>query len=130
MILQSPILFYCSACKAQLASQVGEILKAEYCEQIKAFHNSPQYQHYLSNAASRQKKGGSNSASGGGEPRHSIGGSSNALMSSNIINTLNSNNRSAGVSNDLNGMSHYAIEPAEDDGIDDSLSMRQVALGR
>jgi len=27
-------------------------------------------------------------------------------------------------------MSHYAIEPAEDDSLDESLSMRQIALGR
>lgn len=52
--------------------------------------------------------------------------STNALISSNIINTLN-NNRLA--NNDL-AVSHYAIEPAEDDGIDDSLSVRHVASNR
>lgn len=29
-----------------------------------------------------------------------------------------------------NGMSHYAIEPAEDDGLEENLSMRQVSLNR
>ncbi len=93
-----------------------EHAKAEYCEQIKAYHNSPQYQHYLSNVSRKR----------GAEQRHSTG--PNVLMSSNIINTLNSNNRTAGIAE--NGLSHYAIEPAEDDGLDDNLSMRQVALMR
>ncbi len=32
-----------------------ENAKAEYCEQLKNYHNSPQYQHFLSNVS--KKKG-------------------------------------------------------------------------
>lgn len=91
--------------------------KAEYCEQIKAYHNSPQYQSFLSNAP--RKRGRDDVKQGGGN---------SALMSSNIINTLNNNNRVAGISD--TALSHYAIEPAEDDGFDDSMSLRQLALQR
>ncbi len=104
--------------EAEKADYIAEYehAKAEYCEQIKAYHNSPQYQNYLSNVSRKR----------GADQRHSSG--PNVLMSSNIINTLNSNNRSAGIAE--NGLSHYAIEPAEDDGLDDNLSLRQVALAR
>ncbi len=65
------------------------------------------------------------------------GMSTNALISSNIINTMNNNNRLSGINSNSNNnnnnndvFSHYAIEPAEDDGIDDSLSVRHVASNR
>lgn len=105
--------------EAEKAEYIAEYehAKAEYCEQIKAYHNSPQYQHFLSNA-SRKK--------GANEPRHSSANQN--VMSSNIINTLNNNNRSAAV-NDA-GLAHYAIEPAEDDGLDDNQTSRQMSLGR
>lgn len=88
--------------------------KAEYCEQLKAYHNSPQYQNFLLNSSrKRDMKGNMNSG---------------ALMNSNIINTMNNNGRIAGIADSAN--SHYAIEPAEEDSLDDSLSIRQQTLQR
>ena len=51
-----------------------------------------------------------------------------ALTSNNIINTLSNTNRMLVNSNDSNA--HYAIEPAEDDGIDDGLTMRHLSAAR
>ena len=57
-----------------------------------------------------------------------IGGMTNVLSSSNIINMQNSGNRMMVNTNDP--ASHYAIEPSEDDGIDDGLSVRNLAAVR
>ena len=101
-----------------------ENAKFEYCEQLKAFHNSPQYQSFLSNAAKKSKP--------------PIG---NGIINPNNINQGVNNNPTLSVisskSNDLQNntiystaLSHYAIEPAEDDGIDESLSYKAQASNR
>ena len=53
---------------------------------------------------------------------------SNGMMGANILNTLNNSQRLAGISDAA--MSHYAIEPAEDESIEEAASARQVAQGR
>ncbi len=53
----------------------------------------------------------------------------NALASNNIINTLGNTNRML-VNANTDTSSHYAIEPAEDDGIDDGLTARHLAAIR
>lgn len=102
-----------------------ENAKADYCEQLKNFHNSPQYQNFLSNAS--KKKTAPNM----------IGGA-NVLTNNNILNQINNNN-SAGASGGKGSdsvttystsLSHYAIEPADDDGIDDGLTAKHVASNR
>jgi SWI/SNF-related matrix-associated actin-dependent regulator of chromatin subfamily E protein 1 len=101
-----------------------ENAKADYCEQLKMYHNSPQYQSFLSSMT--KKKTGKGYEDGvKGSP--SIG--SNALaLNSNILNTMNASNKllNAGVDMTCN----YAIEPAEDEGIDDGLTMRHVCSAR
>ena len=53
---------------------------------------------------------------------------SNGMMGANILNTLNNSQRLAGISDAA--MSHYAIEPAEDESIEETASARQVAQAR
>ncbi|RNA24811.1 SWI SNF-related matrix-associated actin-dependent regulator of chromatin subfamily E member [Brachionus plicatilis] len=91
--------------------------KFEYSEQLKLFHNSPQYQSFLSSTSKKSK---------------------NANGASNISNLVSNNPTLVSLSsksNDLvntgtiysTALSHYAIEPAEDDGIDESLSQKTQA---
>jgi SWI/SNF-related matrix-associated actin-dependent regulator of chromatin subfamily E, member 1 len=100
-----------------------ENAKNEYCEQLKNYHNSPQYQNYLSSAARRKNRDGSIMNSAGG------GQFSSNITSNNILNTIN-----RGVGNISNGIDptsfNCAIEPAEDDGLDEGLTNRHVATVR
>lgn len=91
--------------------------KFEYCEQLKTFHNSPHYQNFLSSSSKKSK---------------------NANGSSNISNLVINNPTLISLNLKTNellntgtiystALSHYAIEPADDDGIDESLSQKSLA---
>lgn len=91
--------------------------KFEYCEQLKAFHNSPQYQSFLSSASKKSK--------------NSIGTSNISNLVNNNPTLISLNSKSTELANTgtiySTALSHYAIEPADDDGIDDSLSQKAHA---
>lgn len=46
------------------------------------------------------------------------------------MSNLSSNANNKTTSNDPSGINHYAIEPAEDDGIDDTLTNKHVSSSR
>jgi hypothetical protein len=67
-----------------LSNLLNLLKKADYCEQIKNYHNSQQYQSFLSNAIKKKTSKSDDNKIGNGV-------NSNILGSSNLVNTMNNN---------------------------------------